>query len=268
MQAQLEHFLYGPSPGGIKVRACSAGLNAKQYEALCFDYFPTDERFIGQVGSQDRECRVIADIPRQDAVYFTRIFRRENLDEAGRPGLLNHTLLVPKALLRGGLTYADLDAGMAQLDKAPRTPLGAVPPLDVAYGERTAEQEMAPIRQLMSEKALNDLIDFYGRTPQMRMCITLQGVEKERRALGYALSRLIDLESGMVPVSMSSAAIMGKYMEGTLCNLMIISVEIMIKSNIGWARMLANAKDNTGGLKVDDASRSRAQELKRKLFSE
>jgi hypothetical protein len=268
MQAQLEHFLYGPSPGGIKVRAASANINPKQYEALCFDYFPTDERFIGQMGSQDRECRIIVDMPRADSIFFTRIFRRENLDEAGRPGLLNHTLLVPKALLRQGLTYADLDDAMAALDKTPKTPLGSILPLDVSYGLHSAQQEMAPIRGLMSEKALDDLLNFYTKTPQMRMCITLQGAEKERRALGYGLSRLLDLESGMVAISMSSAAIMGKYMEGTFCNLMIISVEIMIKSNIGWARMLANPKEEAGAVKVEDSARAKAQALKNSLYRE
>lgn len=266
METRLEQFLYGPSPGGIKVRASSVGVNPKQFEAMTMDYYPVDERFIGNAGGMDRECRIITDVPRQDAIFFTRIFRRENLDEAGRPGLLNHTLLVPKPLLRQGLTFADLDEAMTYADRQPKAPLGEIPPMTVVYGDRSAKEEMAPLRTLMSEKALGDLIDLYSKAPQMKMCITCRAAEKERRALCYGLVRMLDLEAGLLPISACSAALMGKYMESTTCNLMVINVEIMIRSGIGWARMLADAKESVAIIHVDDAAKERAKELKANLF--
>jgi hypothetical protein len=259
----VEHFIYGPVPKkGYAKRARSANINPDEYERFLGYYIPIDPAYVRSDDMFNSEARLVASTPSLDAVYFSKIFRRSKLDEKGRSGILTHTLLVPRKALMDGLSYHDVERAIAEHEVKYGIPLGEMAPIDIEWGPTEFEDEISGMRPLISKETLNRLVDGYAKDPKVKFVITCRGTEqRDRIKLGYMLSKFLDINLDLVPISFLSEPPLT--LVDTQCNLVLTKLPLTIPQK-GWRAVssLVDASPNTSA-----SSSQKAKEIIDRMYS-
>ena len=129
MKVKLSHFIYGPAPKkGYSIRAQSSSIGIGEFSEITNRFFVPINPVI--IDSVSYEARMIADTPKSQFIYFSRIFkRRVTLDEKGRRGgTLNHTVMIPKKLLNKNLSYRKVAEAMSKFEEEHGIPMRQMVP--------------------------------------------------------------------------------------------------------------------------------------------
>jgi hypothetical protein len=242
--SKVEHFIYGPTPKkGYSKRARSTNINPDEYERLIGYYIPMDPSYVKSDDMTRSEARVVASVPAMEAAYFSKIFRREKLDEKGRTGILTHTLIINRSDLVKGLSYEDVDQAMTEFEEKNGIPIGDMPQLEINWEERPMDEEISKVRNLISKDSVKRLMDGYIKDPTVKFVITCKGSEqRDRIRLGYSLSKFLDLKLKVVPISFMTEPPLS--MATSRCN-MIISKTPLALPQKGW-RGVSSLVDGLG----------------------
>ena len=230
---RVEHFIYGPVPKkGYAKRARSTNINPDEYERFLGYYIPIDPAYVRTDDIMHSEARLVASSPSHDAVYFSKIMRRSKLDEKGRSGILTHTLLIPRQALVDGLSYYDVERAVADHEAAHGIPMGDMQPMEIDWEPVPLEKEIEGLRPLISRETMNRLVDGYAKDLKVKFVITCRGTEqRDRIGLGYMLSKLLDIELGLVPIAFLSEPPLS--LQDTQCNLVLTKLPLTIPQK-GW----------------------------------
>jgi hypothetical protein len=260
---RVEHFIYGPVPKkGYAKRARSENINPDEYERFLAYYIPIDPAYVRTDDIMHSEARLVASSPSHDAVYFSKIMRRSKLDEKGRSGILTHTLLVPRKDLVDGLSYYDVEKAVADHEATKGIPIGEMEPLEINWLPVPFEREIEGLRLLISKETLNRLVDGYAKDPKVKFVITCRGTEqRDRIRLGYMLSKFLDINLGLVPISFLSEPPLS--LQDTQCNLVLTNLPLTIPQK-GWRAVssLVDASPNSTA-----SSSAKAKELIDRMYS-
>lgn len=260
---RVEHFIYGPVPKkGYAKRARSANINPEEYERFLGYYIPIDPAYVSSEDLFNSEARLVASAPASDGVYFSKIIRRRKLDEKGRSGILTHTLLLPRSALVAGLSYLDVEKAVDAHEAKHGIPLGEMEPLDIEWEPVPFEQEIEGLRPLISKATLNRLVDGYTKDPKIKFVITCRGTEqRDRIKLGYMLSKFLDINLGLVPISFLSEPPLS--LQDTQCNLVLTKLPLTVPQK-GWRAVSSLVDASTGG---DSSSSQKAKEIIDRMYS-
>ncbi|OPY32589.1 MAG: hypothetical protein A4E32_01171 [Methanomassiliicoccales archaeon PtaU1.Bin124] len=259
----VEHFIYGPVPKkGYSKRARSSNINPDEYERFIGYYIPLDPNYVKAEDVFTAEARLVASVPALEGVYFSKIFRRNKLDEKGRTGILTHTLLIPRSALAQGLSYYDVEKALVADEEKNGIPIGEVPKLDINWEPVPLEEEIAPLKSLISKESVNRLVDGFVKDPQVKFVVTCKGTEqKDRIKLGYMLSKLLDIQLGLVPITFMTEPPLS--LSTSRCNLVLSKLPLTLPQR-GW-RAISSLVDPSSGL--GGASSEKAKEMIEKIYS-
>jgi hypothetical protein len=260
---KVEHFIYGPVPKkGYAKRARSANINPEEYERFLGYYIPIDPAYVSAEDMYNSEARLVASASGSEGVYFSKIFRRSKLDEKGRSGILTHTLLVPRSALEQGLSYQDVERAIDEHEKANGIPIGEMAPIEISWEPVPFEKEMEGLRPLISKATLNRLVDGYTKDPKIKFVVTCRGTEqKDRIRLGYMLSKFLDINLGIVPISFLSEPPLS--LQDTQCNLVLTKLPLTVPQK-GWRAVSSLVDSSTTG---DASSSKKAKEMIERMYS-
>lgn len=260
---KVEHFIYGPVPKkGYAKRARSLNINPDEYERMLGYYIPLDPNYVKADDIYANEARLIAAVPSLDAVYYSKIFRRNKLDEKGRTGILTHTLLVPRSALVQGLAYADIAKAMQEHEDKFGIPIGDMAPLEINWEPRPLESEIEGLKTLISKDSLNRMVDGFVKDPKMKFVLTSKGSEqKDRIRLGEMLSKFLDIKLGVVPISFLSEPPLS--LSSCQCNLIVSKLPLSLPQH-GWRAISSLVDVSATGTA---SSSEKAKELIEKLYT-
>lgn len=259
----VEHFIYGPVPKkGYSKRARSANINPDEYERFIGYYIPMDPAYVKADDLFSAEARVVASVPSLDGVFFSKIFRRNKLDEKGRTGILTHTLLLPRSALLQGMSYYDVEKALASHEEKNGIPIGEMPKLDIEWEPVPPEQEVAALRSLISKESVNRLVDGFAKDPQVKFVITCKGTDqKDRIKLGYMLSKLLDIQLGVQHITFQTEPPLS--LSTSRCNIVLSKLPLTIPPR-GWRGISSLVDLSTT---VGATSSEKAKELIEKIYS-
>lgn len=259
----VEHFIYGPVPKkGYSKRARSANINPDEYERYIGYYIPIDPNYVKAEDVFSAEARVVSSVPMMEAVYFSKIFRRNKLDEKGRTGILTHTLLIPRSALSEGLSYYDVEKAMTAFEAKNGIPIGEMPKLDIEWEPMVMANEIASLKSMISKESVNRLVDGFVKDPQVKFVVTCKGTEqKERIKLGYMLSQFLDIQLNLVPITFISEPPLS--LSSSRCNLVLSKLPLTLPQR-GW-RAISSLVDPVAGM--GGASSAKAKEMIEKIYS-
>jgi len=258
-----EHFIYGPVPKkGYAKRARSPNISPDEYERFLGYYIPIDPAYVSAEDMFRSEARFIGSARGSEGVYFSKIFRRNKLDEKGRSGILTHTLLVPRSALEQGLSYDDVEKAVNRHEERFGIPLGDMAPIEIEWEPVPFEKEVEGMKHLISKATMNRLVDGFTKDPKVKFVITCRGTEqRDRIRLGYMLSKFLDINLGLVPISFLSEPPLS--LQDSQCNLVLTKIPLTVPQK-GW-RAVSSLVDATSG--SDENSSQKAKELIDRMYS-
>jgi len=253
---QVPHFLYGPTPKkGYSKRAVSPDIVPEEYERLLGCYIPFDPVCLRADDVAGREARAVVSVPELECVFFSRLYRRHKLDEKGRTGVLTHTVSLPRKALLQGLCYSEVETAMAGFEAENGVPIGDIPKLEIKWDGDDSAQEKTRGKPLIKRDSLSRLAEGYRKEANVKFVMTCRGTQpKERMTLGYSLSRLLDLELQVVPISFLTEAPLS--LNNSYFNLILVSIPLFVPPRIGWRTI------DSSGLRSEDGGPSDADEQK------
>jgi len=243
----VPHFIYGPVPKkGYSKRAVSPDIYPEEYEHLLGSYIPVDPTYLRTGDVSNHEARIIASVPQNDCIYFSRIFRRPRLDEKGRTGILTHTVLLPRKELENGLSYNDVEEALKNFEVMnPEIKIGNMPLLEISWEKQASE--LMKMKSLISKDSLTRLAEGFTKEPNLKYAVTCKGMEPpQRMELGYALSRFFDIELKLVPISLITEPPLT--IANSPFNLVLSHMKMPIPPRIGWNVISTHAGSELSGM--------------------
>ena len=229
----MEHFIYGPVPKkGYAIRAESANAHAGEYKEILKGYFvPIDPIFMKDYS---HEARMIVSVPETEHVLFSRIFKRRNLDDKGRGGLLNHTAIIPRKALENGLSYKKMDEVMMDFERENGIPIGDIGPLEVSYEAGAEDEDLADIHNAISKSSLEKIVSAFQKNQRSKIFLISKNSTFEMRApLAYTLSKIVDIKLKLAALRILTDPPMPLILE-IFPNVVISGRMIHIKPHRGW----------------------------------
>jgi hypothetical protein len=196
------------------------------------------------------EARVISKPQSSSLVYFSRIYKRQRLDELGRDGIVSTIVAMPLSLLSQGLAFKDVERALLNFEKAnPKVPLGDVQRLKVSWEANRQDPDTANMQTMVSEASANRLVSILSEGSEARAFVLYKAGYKDRNELCIALAKFLII-AGNQPFLVTSNSPMETFLS-YYGNVVISDFLPKLKVNSGWKIVnLGNASmDGVGAAK-------------------
>jgi len=191
---RLEHWIYGVSPDkGYGPKAESRDLNGPLYTRYLENHFTPVRVEKTANGGTVIDARMVHPAPANDELLLS-LLGRGIADEYNRPTIMNHTVVVPAALLRAGqLTLFDVEASVCDFDRKNPKAAGKVEPIEAALRMPLEPREPAGVglRRLITKAAVETLVSRFLGDGQGRTLVLCRGSTNQYR--NELLYRLVEL---------------------------------------------------------------------------
>ena len=233
MKVELSHFIYGPAPKkGYTIRAQSSSSAVHEFEEITNRFFvPINPNM---VEGMSYEVRMICDTPKSQYIYFSRIFKRAKLDERGRTGILNHTVVIPKEHLNKNLSYRDITNAMVKFEEEQGIPIGNISPLSVEWDEKGGDEDIKNAPRYISKESLKKIVNalLEKRNPKVFIIYKRSSFE-DRINLAYSLSKVLEVKFNIGGLKIITEPPLPLLID-IFPNIVISKVMIGLKPNRGW----------------------------------
>ena len=229
----LEHFIYGPVPKkGYAIRAESDKADAAGYKEIFHGYFvPIDPVFLKDYSC---ESRMIVSVPQLDKILFSRIFKRGRLDDKGRGGILNHTLIVPRAAFEKGLSYKMLDEVMLDFERENGIPVGKMPTIELKYSSKRNDEDIEDINNIISKRSMEKIIKAIQKDRKSKVFLVAKNSTHEiRRKVAYAVSKVVEIQLNLAPLRILTDPPLPLILDN-FPNVVVSGKMVHLKPNRGW----------------------------------
>lgn len=197
---EIEHFIYGPAPKkGYSVRAFSPMSKPKEYKEICKGYYVPFEQNLFK--SSLHESRVILSNLQRKEVFFSRIFKREKLDELKRSGILSHTAIIPREFLENGLSYKQVEKSMIDFENQFGIPIGEIQTLKISWDEQTKDANKINAPKIISEKSIEKIIESFRKNSDSKIFLISKNTTfSDRIEIAYTISKIVDIYLKVFPL--------------------------------------------------------------------
>jgi hypothetical protein len=225
-EVELEHFVYG-SHEGYRMKAHSTGidleLHTEAFEGLFLPIKQSDVKNISEV-------RMI--LPADESSILLSRIVQGGKDDHARVTMANHTAVVPRQLLKdGALSFEDVDTAMASFEKENIEKIGNIPTLSV--GKTGKGSDMAELKTYLREDIVRNLIKNYLKNRDIKIFLYYNKSDAIKRTrAAYLLSQLIDINLGLIPLSIFTDVPYGAAKR--IFNLVISRAMIDVKPGGDW----------------------------------